>query len=170
MRNNTNPGRIKTWSINIGMILIAYAGMQLWMSRATPDGVAPTIQGVTLDGQAFDLYAPRERPILVHFWATWCTICRIEQGGINDIAADHPIITIASQSGSLEQIAATVKERNITAPVLVDPGNNIANVYGIKAFPTSFIVDTRGNIVFREVGLTSEWGLRLRLWWAEIIS
>ena len=149
------------------MILVAYIGMQLWMSRDTPDGLAPDIKGVTLTGQVFDLQQI-DQPVLIHFWATWCTICRIEQGAINDIAQDHNIITIASQSGTRNEVKAIVQERGISAPVIVDSSNQLANLYGVRAFPSSFVVTPEGKIVFREIGLTSEWGIRLRLWWAKL--
>jgi len=37
----------------------------------------------------------------------------------------------------------------------------------VKGVPTSYIIDGNGNIRFTEVGLTSGWGLRARLWWAD---
>jgi hypothetical protein len=51
---------------------------------------------------------------------------------------------------------------------VVDEDGKLAEQYGIHGVPTSYVLDGEGNIRFREVGLTSGWGLRLRLWLAEV--
>jgi thiol-disulfide isomerase/thioredoxin len=103
-------------------------------------------------------------PTLVHFWATWCSICRLEKGSIDSIATDHRVVAIASQSGTRHEVAEHVEKNGITVPVLVDESGELARKFGVKAFPTSFVVDAQGNIVDIEVGYTTEWGLRWRLW------
>ena len=61
-----------------------------------------------------------------------------------------------------------MKERSIEGwPTIVDQDSRLADLFGVKGVPTSYIIDGNGNIRFTEVGLTSGWGLRLRLWWAE---
>jgi hypothetical protein len=37
----------------------------------------------------------------------------------------------------------------------------------VRGTPTFFVVDRHRQIRFREVGFTSEWGLRARLWFAD---
>ncbi|MGE0082668.1 MAG: protein disulfide oxidoreductase, partial [Thiohalomonadaceae bacterium] len=43
----------------------------------------------------------------------------------------------------------------------------LAARYGVRAVPTTFIIDGAGRIRFREVGYTTGPGLRLRLWLAD---
>jgi hypothetical protein len=38
----------------------------------------------------------------------------------------------------------------------------------VHAVPASFIIDAEGNIRFVEIGFTTEMGLRLRLWLAQL--
>ncbi len=156
--------RLRNWLVNIGMILAAYLAIQLIQTRDAPtSGPAPAFSGQLLDGRTIDLADYRGQPLLLHFWATWCTVCRIEQGSIDNIAKDHAVIAVASQSGSRAQVRKVVEQRGITVPVLVDENGALASLYGIKAYPTSFVIDARGQIHDVEVGYTSELGLRARL-------
>jgi peroxiredoxin len=159
--------RIKVWSINIGVILLAYLAIQLYFLRDAPSGPAPAVAGKLLNGEPVNLQQLRGQPVLVHFWATWCTICRLEQGSINDIAEDYKVVAIASQSGNQQAVQKVVTDRNITVPVLVDENGALARAFGVKAFPTTFIVNSEGQIQFREVGFTTESGLRSRLWFSQ---
>ncbi len=43
---------------------------------------------------------PNNKPILVHFWATWCPTCKFEAPNIEKVSKDYEVITIAVQSGT----------------------------------------------------------------------
>jgi peroxiredoxin len=106
----------------------------------------------------------------VHFWATWCPICRTEQGSIAAIAQDHPdVITVAMQSGTPQEVSRYMQEQGIAFPVVNDPDGIISRAWGVHAVPASFIIAPDGQIRFVEVGYTTGMGLRLRLWLAGIL-
>ena len=58
------------------------------------------------------------------------------------------------------------EEKHLDFPVLADDAGIIADRFGVSGVPTSFIVEPDGSIAFTEVGYTTKWGLRLRLWMA----
>jgi len=157
----------KGWIINLAIILIAYSLIQAYHSRDAPTaGIAPDIQGQTLDGQIIRLNNMRGKPVLLHFWATWCGICRLEYDSIDELAQHYQVITVASQSGSGSDIQRHVKKEGIEAPVLVDQSGTLAKRYGIKGFPSTFVIDAEGKIYDLEVGYSTYWGLKWRLWMA----
>lgn len=153
----------RSWAIQIALVFAAYWGMQLYQTRDAPQGDVPPVTGFLLNGDAIKL-PDASGPVLVHFWATWCSICRLEKESIDSIASDHRVVAIASQSGAVDEVADHVAKNAITVPVLVDESGDMARTFGVKAFPTSFVVDAKGKIVDVEVGYTTEWGLRWRLW------
>jgi alkyl hydroperoxide reductase subunit AhpC len=53
---------------------------------------------------------------------------------------------------------------------IVDNDGELARQYGVIGVPTSYILDSEGSIRFSEVGMSSAWGLRFRLWLAEKFS
>lgn len=108
-----------------------------------------------------------DKPILVHFWATWCPTCKIEAGNIERVSKEYKVITIASQSGSKEEIQKYLDENNLTFKVVNDLDGELASKFNISAFPTTFIYDKDKNMTFSEVGYTSTFGLYARMWWSK---
>ena len=108
---------------------------------------------------------PKDKAVLVHFWATWCPICKIEASNINEIAKNYEVITIAVES---EHINTYVKEQNINFKVHHDKQSILAQKFNIEVYPTSLIFDKNQKLVFSDVGYTSTLGLSLRMWWANL--
>ena len=147
------------------------AGIRAWQQRDMTSGMAPPLVGVKLDGSAYALPTKPAQPVLVHFWAIWCSICRAEQGSINAIADDHPsTITVAMQSGSDEKVSQYLVAEGLRFAVLNDADGRISAAWGVNAVPASFIISPDGKIHFVEVGFTTGLGLRLRLWLARLLS
>lgn len=158
---------LRRWLINILIFALIYWAIQAYQSRGAPSsGFAPQIEGITLNKQRFSLQSLKGEPVLIYFWATWCGICSLTRDSINNIAQDHQVITIATQSGSTTEISEYINEYNFSAPVINDEQSVLSQRYGVRAFPSIFIIDAHGEISDVEIGLSSEWGLRLRLWWA----
>ena len=152
--------------LEIALILLIYTIAKTWMQRSMIEGTPPAIQTQLLSGQPFDLYALKGKPVLLHFWASWCGICKLEQDSIESISKQHTVISIAMKSGSGAEIQQYMTKHHLSFPVVVDAEGQIANRYGVRAVPASFIIDAQGKIAFKETGYTSNWGLRIRLWLA----
>jgi thiol-disulfide isomerase/thioredoxin len=148
------------------VVLLLILGIRAWQQSGIASGPAPALAGVLLDGKPVALAAFAGRPVLVHFWATWCPICSAEQGSIDALARDTPVITVAMQSGEHDAVVQHMRKETLSFPVLNDPDGVIAAQWGVRAVPASFIVDGAGQIRFVEVGYTTGIGLRLRLWLA----
>ena len=163
------PKKWRGYAVNALLLVILVAGIRWWQHRDMISGAAPALQGVTLAGQPYMLAAHTGKPVLVHFWATWCPICRAEQGSIAAIAHDNPnVITVAMQSGPAAEIIRHMREQGIAFPVLNDQDGSLSAAWGVHAVPASFIISSDGQVRFIEVGYTTGIGLRLRLWLAGI--
>ncbi len=152
--------------VELTLILVILFAVRLWVQRDVASGTAPNISAFILDGQYFDLYQNKTRPMLVHFWATWCPVCKLEQSNIENIALDHPVITIAMQSGDDYELSQFMLEEKLSFNVINDESGMLSRKYNIRGVPVSFIVNKENKIEFVEVGYTTELGLRMRLWWA----
>ena len=164
-----NSRRLASWrgyAINVLLFVVVVVGIRAWQQRDMVSGTAPPLQGITLAGMPYKLSAHPGKPVLVHFWATWCPICRTEQGAIDAIARDHAVITVAMQSGKQEDVIRFMREQGLSFPTMNDPDGSISHAWGVNAVPASFIISPDGKIRFIEIGYTTGIGIRLRLWLA----
>jgi thiol-disulfide isomerase/thioredoxin len=158
-------------ALNLLLIVAVIAGIRTWQHRDMVSGTAPPLHGVLLDGSAYKLPVKSAQPVLVHFWSTWCPICRAEQGSIDAISHDYPnVITVAMKSGGSDQVVKHLAEQGLSFPVLNDPDGSVSAAWGVHAVPASFIISPDGQIRFIEVGYTSGFGLRFRLWLAAMLG
>jgi thiol-disulfide isomerase/thioredoxin len=114
-----------------------------------------------LDNNKYTLV--ENKPILIHFWATWCPICKVEAPNIQELSKDYEVITIAVQSGSKKEIEEYLAENKLTFNVVEDRDNFYSQKFNIKVFPTTLIYDKDKNLKFSEVGYSTTIGLYSRM-------
>ncbi|OHE00003.1 MAG: thioredoxin [Sulfurimonas sp. RIFCSPLOWO2_12_36_12] len=108
---------------------------------------------------------PKNEPILIHFWASWCPTCKVEAPNIQKISKSYNVLTIALKSGSDAEIEEYLKSRDLNFKVVNDIDGAITDKFSVSIFPTTIIYDKDGEVVFSDVGYTSTLGLWLRMWW-----
>ena len=164
--------RKKTLMRTITQILIVVAvfvGIRAYLLQGSiKQGPAPDFTARMLDGSLVSLSEMRGEPLLLHFWATWCKICSLNDGAIDGLAEDMQVVTVAMESGGAKDIQKEMDERGLKFPVIVDGLGKLANLYRVKGVPTNYIFDADGNIRYVEVGYTTGIGLRIRMWLASM--
>ncbi len=151
---------------DLGLVVLLYAGVRAYQHRALPSGPAPDLAGSAPSGGELSLRSYRGRPVLLHFWASWCGVCQLEQSSIVALAQGLPVLTVATQSGTPEQLRLYAQQHHLEFPILTDASGALARRYGVTALPTTFVLDAAGRIRHAEVGYTTQLGLRLRMWLA----
>ncbi len=153
-------------AINLLALVLVLLVVRWYSQQDLVSGPAPVLTGISLDQRPVDTQLWHGEPYMIHIWATWCGICRFEEDGINSISQGNRVVTIAMQSGDDQEVNAYLAQRGYNWLVLNDPDGSLSRRFGIRGVPASFIVGHDGEILFSEVGYTSSWGLRLRLWLA----
>ena len=161
--------RLLQWGGQLLLALLLLWGVEAFLSRDALGVSAPAIEATTLSGEGFSLQQLRGTPAVIHFWATWCPVCELEQGTVDALAAEQPLITIAMQSGSGDEVRDYLQQQGVDYPVINDEHGLLSQSYGVKAVPASFVLDRDGKVRFVTRGYTSGWGLRLRLWLAAMM-
>ena len=108
-------------------------------------------------GETHTLSDYQGQTVFLNFWATWCGPCKMEMPDIQALyeewdenAGDLVVLGVAGpgigQEGSAEDIAAFLEENGYTYPVVMDDTGALFYQYGISAYPTTFMIDTEGNV------------------------
>lgn len=166
------PPRWRRWAVEIGIFVAVFFAIQAWMARDVPAGPAPDFATVAADGRALSLAEWRAahpgRAVGVYFWAEWCPICTAQQGTIDGVQADYPVLTVAMQSGDAPAVSDVLAGRGLAWTTAIDADGRIAQAYGLRGVPAFVVLDPAGAIRSVSLGYTTGWGLRARLWWAGV--
>ncbi len=109
----------------------------------------------------------KSKPILIYFWATWCPVCKVTGPNIQRVSEDFQVLSIATQSGSNQEIKSYLEKHGLNYKVINDHDGSLANHIGINMFPTTIIYDTNQDVIFSDVGYSSTWSLKLKMIWAK---
>ncbi len=102
------------------------------------------------------------KTIFLNFWATWCGPCQIEMPDIQKLYEEYGenkgdliVLGVANPKTdkapynsdvSREEIEQFLEENGYTYPVMMDTEGIMFQLYNISAFPTTFMINTEGNI------------------------
>ncbi len=135
---------------------VADASRALDLIRPTREKYAEDFTLPLADGSQFRLANQRGKVIMINFWATWCGPCREEMPAMERLwrhQKDQGFVLVAvSLDANTDAVAPYVKQLGLTFPVALDPKMDAGNVYGVRALPSSFIVDRRGKVVALALG------------------
>lgn len=155
------------WSRDILIAALIFGAWQWWISKDLVIGPAPPLAGFDLEGRPVSLADLKGQPVLVHFWATWCPVCRLEDSTIDAIARDHAVLTVATTSGAAGEVRTYMGEEGLSFPVMLDEEGELARSWGVVGVPSTFVVSRAGEITWASQGFSTGIGLRLRLWLAD---
>lgn len=116
---------------------------------------APSISGTTVSGDDFNLDQLKGKVVLLDFWGTWCGPCMDGMPKLKMLNTRYKdelrIVGIASDREEAWREGVVAHELDWIH--LLDAKGDIAlNNYNITGFPTKFILDRNGVIVFKEIG------------------
>ena len=118
-------------------------------------------------GKTHTLADYKGKVIFLNFWATWCPPCRAEMPDIQKLyerstqEGENAVVVLgvaAPKLGSEKDqagIKAFMDKNGYTYPVLMDKGGKLFEAYGIRAIPTTYLIDRNGNVIGRVQGALS---------------
>jgi len=122
-------------------------------SKARPE-LAPAISGPIVNGGRFDLSAQRGHWVLVNFFASWCSACKVELPQLAELDSRHPdglqVVSVDSLDDSLGSAERMIRSTKTEWPLVSDP--DATTDYGVVGLPESFLVNPSGLIEARIFG------------------
>ena len=112
-----------------------------------------------LQGKTWNLKDLRSKVVLLNFWATWCPPCRKEMPDLEALYLrfkDQGFVVLAISDEDAAKVSPFLTERNITYPVLLDPGRKVNEEFQIEGIPKSFVYDRGGKLVAQSIDMRTQ--------------
>jgi cytochrome c biogenesis protein CcmG/thiol:disulfide interchange protein DsbE len=125
------------------------------ITKSTP---APDFTLQSLDGKSMRLSDLRGKAVLLNFWATWCSPCKIETPWLVELQNRYghdglQVVGVEMGDDSKEDIAQFTKDMGVNYPILIGK-EAVGEAYGgVPALPESFFIGRDGKIVDKIIGL-----------------
>jgi peroxiredoxin len=109
-----------------------------------------------LQGKYWHLRELGGKVVLVNFWATWCPPCRKEMPDLQalyDTYKDQGFVVLSISDEEAAKVSQFITERNISYPVLLDPGRKVNDAFVVEGIPKSFVYDREGRLVAQSIDM-----------------
>lgn len=140
----------------------AFAAQFSSLSAATEPRRLPDDAFLTTDGKKTRFSGFAGKPLLVNFWATWCTPCIAELPSLSRLAEYYKdrmnVVAVALEPNKKPaDIAEFVESRGIGSfAAYLDDGDVLGKKLALRGIPTSFLVSSDGLILYKFEG-DAEW-------------
>jgi len=159
------------WILLLVVAFAILAGAMIWLFDFTPAATPSVAIPPTADFRLASLAGGRTGPpdfagevVVVDFWATWCTPCRLQAIYLEQVRehfAGQGVRFLAVATGEDEATVRRYVERTpFPYPVLLDSTSDVSRRYQILGLPTVMIVDRQGRISSMRTGISDPATLR----------
>jgi len=140
--------------------VVVYTMMPASAAELKPyEGATPALKLNSLQGSAVDLEQFKGKLVMVQFWATYCTPCRVEMPSMNRLQTklgENFVILAVDMGEGVDEVQQFVDEVKPEFTILMDEDGSALAEWKVFAAPATFIVDPAGKIQYTMFGAT-EW-------------
>ncbi len=113
---------------------------------------APNFTLKNLKGEDVSLSQFRGKKIILNFWASWCTPCKLETPHFQAVWDKYSsgdevmLLTVAGSQSEEELVRSFISNGNYNFTVCLDPGEDAFNRYELTSIPKTYFIDKDGVI------------------------
>jgi cytochrome c biogenesis protein CcmG/thiol:disulfide interchange protein DsbE len=107
----------------------------------------------TQSGKSISLADYQGKPVILHFWATWCPYCKKLQPKLVELRERYEstgieIVAISFNEDEGVNPQNSISQRGYEFITAVE-GDKVAQQYGVKGTPTTFFINRSGKVIFK---------------------
>lgn len=162
--------KIKFKDLLIGLFaLTLLSGAGFYWLKPGKLQLAPEVDLKIVDGRSLNLKQLKGRPVLVVFWATSCAACIKEIPHLIELYHELAprgleVIGVAMAYDPPNQVMEMRQRKKIPYPIALDIQGEVARAFGdVRLTPTSFLIDSRGQVVIQKTGMLNIARIRRKL-------
>jgi len=164
---------LASWAWQLALFAALFVGVSAYQTRHHLARVpAPDFTLQDLSGNAISLSQHRGKKVLIHFFATWCGVCRAElpsvRGVARNLGPNEVLLAIVEDSDDVAAIRRFARDHELSYPILLGKRETLA-AYRVSSFPTNYYVNGDGTIHASTVGLSTRLGMAIRLFWTNAL-
>lgn len=154
----------------ISFLLIACFSITYIIAQDTNDSTAsfkkyklPSIDIKTIDGVSFNTsqFSNDGKPIIISFWATWCTNCVKELKAIQEVYSDWQdstgvklIAVSIDDAKSVDKVKPFVNGKSWDYEIYLDPNRDFSRAMNVVMPPYTYVIDGNGDVVWQHISYT----------------
>ncbi|MCA1055331.1 redoxin domain-containing protein [Rossellomorea aquimaris] len=125
---------------------------------------APDFELTTLSGENVKLSDYKGKKVILNFWATWCPPCKAEMPHMETYYEKNAqkenveilAVNLTSMDDGQDKVQEFADGYDLTFPILLDIDGDIGEEYRAFTIPTTYMIDTNGQIQHKIVGPMNE--------------
>jgi thiol-disulfide isomerase/thioredoxin len=147
-------------SVGVAMVVAGHSSKTVWVAagHASVGGTTPNFTSWDLSGKKVSLSDFGTRPVLLTFWATWCTVCREELPALQRMQDQYrsdgfSVLAVNYRESSADSMRRYLAGLHVNLESVIDPDGAISSAYGVAVgLPVNVLVDRSGTVVRIMIG------------------
>jgi thioredoxin-related protein len=160
-----------SWILNGVMMIVVFVAVSAFQARNMLDTdrqSSPPLSAMTLSSDSFDLASQEPRPTVIYFFAPWCQYCALSSDNLNRLRRLRDedalrIVAVALGWENSDEVQQFAERHELKVPVLLGDAE-IARDWKVNGFPTYYVLDSKGRVVSRDIGYSTQLGMLWRSW------
>jgi thiol-disulfide isomerase/thioredoxin len=147
-------------SAGIALVVAGRSSNPVWVAagHARVGGTTPDFSSWDLNGKRVSLSELGRRPVLLTFWATWCTVCRDELPALQGLqdqyrAGGFTVLAVNYRESSNDRMRQYLAGLHVNLQTVIDPDGAIGAAYGVDVgLPVNVLSDRSGTVARIMIG------------------